>query len=242
MNSKGWWGAPRGAWTLALSILLASAAWGEERTLSLVGDTGLRGGTVAVVIALAGDTGSAVTADLDVDFPTDLVSFHPPVRTNCAIAPRLAATHQVGGTLPEEGRIRVAIFARNLAVTPLGDGDLATCDFQINADAMESPAPLTVAFASVGDANGKPLAVRPVDGEIVISDAPQQPTPTATPVTCTADCSGNGVVTVNEVILAVNIALGNTAIGECPSADANGDGMVTIGELIAAVNDVINGC
>ena len=240
-------GGVRGAaWAMLAGVVLASPALAQgDPELSVVGEMGLRGGTVAVLVSLANDTAyAAVTADLDIDFPTDLVTFHPPVRTNCAIAPRLAATHQVGGMLPEEGVLRLAIFARGLNVVPLGDGDLATCNVQIREDALSSPAPLTVAFASLGDSDGQPVDVVPVDGEIVITDAPNQPTPTPTvlPRLCVADCNDDGMVAVNEVILGVNIALENATVAECPDADSNGNGAVTIGELIEAINDVISGC
>lgn len=48
---------------------------------------------------------------------------------------------------------------------------------------------------------------------------------------CGGDCSGDGEVTVNELILGVNIVLGNTALGQCPAFDTGGDGEVTIDEL-----------
>lgn len=59
---------------------------------------------------------------------------------------------------------------------------------------------------------------------------------------CAGDCSGDGAVTVNELILGVTIALGVTTIDQCPSIDANGDGKVGIGELIGAVNAALGGC
>jgi hypothetical protein len=49
-------------------------------------------------------------------------------------------------------------------------------------------------------------------------------------------------VSINELILAVNVALGSQAAEVCAVADANGDGMVTINELITAVNNALNGC
>jgi hypothetical protein len=49
-------------------------------------------------------------------------------------------------------------------------------------------------------------------------------------------------VTVNELIIGVNIALGNTGVGACPAFDRNGDGMVSINELILAVNAALDGC
>jgi len=45
--------------------------------------------------------------------------------------------------------------------------------------------------------------------------------------TCRGDCSGDGEVTVNELLIGVNIALGRTAVDRCTSIDANGDGEVS---------------
>jgi hypothetical protein len=66
-------------------------------------------------------------------------------------------------------------------------------------------------------------------------------TPTPTPLPCTGDCDGSGDVTVNELIVMVNIALG-APLSDCTVGDANHDGQITIDELIAAVNDALNGC
>ena len=69
------------------------------------------------------------------------------------------------------------------------------------------------------------------------------PTVTPTPTShCPADCNGNGAVTVDELITAVNIALGNSAVATCPNADENGDGTVTIDEIIRGVNAALYGC
>lgn len=45
---------------------------------------------------------------------------------------------------------------------------------------------------------------------------------------CSGDCSGDGEVTINEVLMAVNMGLGTTAVTACPAADTNGDGSLTI--------------
>ena len=226
-----------------LAALLAPSVRALDVPQLLVdGGSGRLGETVEVAIRLANDAGgTAVTADLDIDFPTDLVEFIPPVATSCAIAPRLEGTHRLGGTLLGPGQLSLAIFARGLEINPLGDGDLATCAFHILPEAGSSPAVLSLAFASLNDSDGQMLPADAPDGAIVITDAPGQPTPTPVP-NCVADCDGDGVVAVNEVIRGVNIALGNQSVSECPDADADGDGMVTISELIAAVKDVIGGC
>jgi hypothetical protein len=70
--------------------------------------------------------------------------------------------------------------------------------------------------------------------------------PTATPTfhvaSCPGDCDGNGKVVVNELVTAVNIALGNSNVSTCENADRNHSGTVTIDELIAAVNASLTGC
>jgi hypothetical protein len=59
---------------------------------------------------------------------------------------------------------------------------------------------------------------------------------------CTGDCNGDGMVTVDELLTAVNIALGAADRSTCTAADANSDGAVTVDELLAIVNDILNDC
>ena len=59
---------------------------------------------------------------------------------------------------------------------------------------------------------------------------------------CAGDCGGDGLVTVNELITGVNIALGSVAATQCPSFDDNGDGQVAVNELVAAVSSALSGC
>ncbi len=70
------------------------------------------------------------------------------------------------------------------------------------------------------------------------------PTPTATvgAGACAGDCNGDGFVTIDELLKAVNIALGTVGAEVCPTVDRNGDGVVTIDELVLAVSAALNGC
>ncbi len=61
-------------------------------------------------------------------------------------------------------------------------------------------------------------------------------------VDCPGDCDGNGQVTVDEIIVAVSIALGEAELGDCLAADSGGDGNVTVDELVMAVDAALNGC
>lgn len=68
------------------------------------------------------------------------------------------------------------------------------------------------------------------------------PTHTPTPVPCTGDCSGNGQITVDEILTMVNIALGNADVSQCKAGDVNHNGTITIDELLAAVSNALGGC
>jgi hypothetical protein len=64
------------------------------------------------------------------------------------------------------------------------------------------------------------------------------------PTGCVGDCDHNGIVTVDELLTAVNIALGSADVPmrECLPADANLDYSVSIDELVTAVNHALGGC
>ena len=72
------------------------------------------------------------------------------------------------------------------------------------------------------------------------------PPPSATATTaggaCTGDCDASGVVTIDELVTGVNVALGVLPVATCPGFDRSGDGAVGIAELIAAVGDALHGC
>jgi hypothetical protein len=78
----------------------------------------------------------------------------------------------------------------------------------------------------------------------VTPTATQTPTPssTATPLPCVGDCGGDDVVTVDEILTMVNIALGNTPVADCVPGDRNGDGTITVDEILAAVGKALAGC
>lgn len=56
------------------------------------------------------------------------------------------------------------------------------------------------------------------------------------------DCNGNSAVTIDELLKAVNIALGTVGVNVCLPVDRNGNGGVTIDELVLAVSAALNGC
>ena len=57
---------------------------------------------------------------------------------------------------------------------------------------------------------------------------------------CVGDCDDSREVTMNELVLAVSIALNTADIGTCYAADRNCDGRTTVDEIVAAANNVLS--
>jgi len=65
--------------------------------------------------------------------------------------------------------------------------------------------------------------------------------PTPTP-TCTGDCNTEGTVTVDELVLGINVALGVAGVDQCAEFDVDENGRVTVDELLQGVNNALSGC
>lgn len=75
--------------------------------------------------------------------------------------------------------------------------------------------------------------------------APPLATPPPSPLRpcpCAGDCSGDGKVTVDEIVSGVTVALGSGEIGACLAYDGNGDRAITVDELVESVDAALNGC
>jgi hypothetical protein len=49
-------------------------------------------------------------------------------------------------------------------------------------------------------------------------------------------------VTVEEILVGIDIALGNLSVPQCQTFDVNGDGQVTVDEILQAVSNALDGC
>jgi parallel beta-helix repeat protein len=133
----------------------------------------------------------------------------------------------------------------------LGGLGYADDDFRLShiatGQAIDSPAvdysPVTAVIAGLADRTTRTDLVPDdgnVDGGFHYPAAVVYVTPTpAPPGSLVGDCNGDGYVTIDEVILAVNIALGTSPMSMCPAVDTNHDGIAEVNELIAAVNSVL---
>jgi hypothetical protein len=94
---------------------------------------------------------------------------------------------------------------------------------------------------TVNDCGGPCATMAPTSsGTPTQTQAPS--TPTVTESTCVGSCHGEDEVTVNDIILMVNIALGTAPLSACPAEAARRGGQITVTEIVAAVNSALNGC
>lgn len=59
---------------------------------------------------------------------------------------------------------------------------------------------------------------------------------------CVGDCNGDTAITVDEILLGVNIALGLTPMSACAPFDTDASGTLTVDELVASVDGALRGC
>jgi len=59
---------------------------------------------------------------------------------------------------------------------------------------------------------------------------------------CVGDCNDDGVVSADELVLALRIALNQAPTNQCLRADRDGDGHVIVNEVASAVNSALLGC
>jgi len=120
----------------------------------------------------------------------------------------------------------------------------ATSSALVTSTGSHSP---TVTLTATGAATPSALATATRSATpTASSETTVTPLPTATHtpeiVPCAGDCNGDGMVAIGELIIGVNIALGNQPLANCLALDSNSNGMVQINELIAAVTAALTGC
>ena len=90
----------------------------------------------------------------------------------------------------------------------------------------------------VGFEKGLQIRILPDDGPIyLVGDVN-----VLAPSRCAGDCRGDGAVSVDELAVAVGIALGAVSPLRCAAADTDEDGEVTVDEIVDAVHVALRGC
>src|SRR5262245_27339011 len=66
--------------------------------------------------------------------------------------------------------------------------------------------------------------------------------PAAATAACTGDCDTSHNVTVDEIIVGLNIALGQLPLNQCTAFDEDASGTVTVDEVVKCVTNALQGC
>lgn len=126
---------------------------------------------------------------------------------------------------PDGTRLYVAIARANPTIPPTGPTTIRVID----TSALEAIDEFEISVTSRGFIIGPDPNLAP-------------PTPIPTPVgTCAGDCNGNRVVTVDELVRCVAIALG-THFYDCTACNVDPDGQLDVSDLVGAVNRALDGC
>jgi hypothetical protein len=198
--------------------------------------------TVTVSLRVAGLSVAATTNDIL--FDPEKLTIDP---ASCRGNPNILKTLLATAVQPN----RVRIFIQSSPTTdPIPDGVLYTCIVSIAPATLPGSYLLENSTTMAFDAAGTPIArVVGGDGVVTVSLLPLTATPTpsqtatqtTTPIPCVGDCSGRHTVTVNDVIMLVNIALGTAQPSACPDGVPSGTD-VNVALIIQAVNNALNSC
>src|SRR5262249_3405728 len=72
-----------------------------------------------------------------------------------------------------------------------------------------------------------------VSGQLYVAERPPP---------CTGDCHDDRMVTVDDLMIMVNVALGDAPVYWCAKGDADGSGSITVDEVVAGVGRALDGC
>lgn len=194
--------------------------------------------------------------DEDVGGTANVIHWNAPLRLrDCQVNPAIQRPATVFAYLPagcstQCTSVRAIVLSLSIA-PPLRDGDvLYTCEIEADAAAIAGDYPLNCDAAEAAASDGTPIEASCGDGMVGVLPAtptvPASPVPSPTAPTtarpCPGDCDGDGRVSIEELVVAVRIALGTADLELCPSIDADGDGDVSIAELVQAVRAAIGVC
>ena len=133
-----------------------------------------------------------------------------------------------------------SLYANELPLTPT---PTATSGPATATATVGTPVATATATTPIATQTGSPPAT--ATATVPIATTTGSPQATVTPTvggTCVGDCNGNGQVTIDELVLMVNIALESAPVSQCEAGDANHNGAITVNEIIAAVVNALGTC
>ncbi len=166
--------------------------------------------------------------------------------TSTGLVTFVSARFDVAG--PEEqgspSALTISADGQRVLMTRAGDDTLVVFGRDQTSGALTTQQTFQEGIAGVRGLEGANDVVLTSDGRYayVAAQFSDAVTTFGPPSACAGDCNGDGEVTIDEIIVAVNISLGSQAVGSCIAVDFDGSGEVTVDELIRAVRASLEGC
>jgi hypothetical protein len=222
----------------------------QAQTLAVGNASGAAGQQVTVSVTLTSGGASVQGTQNDIAFAVPLAvvaktNGKPDCTVNADInkGATLFAFRPNGCTGTACTSFRALVLATdNVDQIPSGSV-LYTCKVNIDTGAANGDYPLAITGVILSDPNGNYIPGATGNSGTITVTTPTRtltptitktPTPTATRTAtpCVGTCHGGSAVTVDELLVMVNIALGNTVVSACRAGDANSDGAITINEVL----------
>jgi hypothetical protein len=198
-------------------------------------------GSVDVTLSLLTDPPAAVaTVQNDLAFdPSTPIAATAENQPDCAVNPDIGKDATSFAFRPPQCTpsldctgVRALVAGDDRAIP---DGTtLYTCTIAVGDGTPAAVYPLAASMPLLGDSSGAPLAAVTSDGSIEVTAPP--------PPVCVGDCDGGRTVSIDELLLGVNMAIGSAALQSCPVFNADGDNRISVNELVLAVNNALRGC
>jgi hypothetical protein len=231
-------GSSTAAAAFALLLLVPTAVCAQDTfTIPAVA---VRPGAAEIAIPILADTKSDITGlNLEVDFDPRLCDLIDEQRIEIPDRVRLTdaqvtidPSEQIG--CPQDGRLSIVLIdlalndERGASVVPAGHGEIARWVMSVRDDASLETFPLTL---HVNDARNGPRSL-----EFAVESG------RVTTTHCRGDCNADGHVGIDDLISAVNVALGIEPPVKCLAFGHNPTNDVTIYDIVTAVSDSMDGC
>jgi hypothetical protein len=207
-----------------LKYTLSSGTWTAAGSISATGAHGVVATVAAstVTLYIAGSSGSDGTLYSFVDS-----SGFGGMLSGSATAIAMAGTNQA---------------FRGLALAPEGVGPPPPTNTPAPTPSGTPPTVTASPTVQPTHTATRAATAQPTGTAVPTNPSGSTETPTVAAPVCVGDCDGNHVVEINEILIGVNILLGNASLDQCRSFDCEHTGTVSVACLIQGVNSILIGC
>ena len=222
--------------TATVTATATATPTGSPAVIDVGTAVGHPGSTVGFGVTLVSDAGFQIVAvrnciDVNPAVPFARTSGdQPDCAVNAGLQKQGTFTFEPSGCDPQADCTTLcADLHGDQGTPPIPNNSLLySCRIAIPTPASAATYPLVCGGPNQATAaGGATVGVDCQDGEVIVETR------------LTGDCSGDGVVTIDELITGVNIALGSLPITACPAFNTDATGGVAIDQLILAVNNAL---